>query len=152
MGSCRERQGNAAALKAGSAKHPCVHEIRVSTSDSCCWVATVKQIMSAGGSSENSAAAAAADHGHAEVSAGCVFCLINCEETFYGIKFKGSHFAPPPKKRMKIYFEQSILELQTVIFKLSNGSRCCKKGVMVLGNGMIIVIQDKDAYCHWQGV
>lgn len=44
--------GEAAALKAGSAKHPCVHEIRVSTSDSCCWVVTVKQIMSAGGSGE----------------------------------------------------------------------------------------------------
>lgn len=39
-----------AALEAGSAKHPCVHEIRVSTSDSCCWVVTVKQIISAGGS------------------------------------------------------------------------------------------------------
>lgn len=52
VGSWRERQGNAAAFKAGSAKHPCVHEIRVSTSDSCCWVVTVKQIMSAGGSGE----------------------------------------------------------------------------------------------------
>lgn len=54
VGSRRDRQGNAAAatLKASSAKHPCVHEIRVSTSDSCCWVVAVKQIMSAGGSGE----------------------------------------------------------------------------------------------------
>lgn len=36
-------------LEAAAAKHPCVHEITVSTCDSCCWVATVKQIMSAGG-------------------------------------------------------------------------------------------------------
>lgn len=50
----RQLKGEAgeAALKAASAKHPCVHEIRVSTSDSCCWVVTVKQIMSAGGSGE----------------------------------------------------------------------------------------------------
>lgn len=48
----KEDAGEAAALKAGSAKHPCVHEIRVSTSDSCCWVVTVKQIISAGGSGE----------------------------------------------------------------------------------------------------
>lgn len=41
-----------AASTNGSAKHPCVHEIRVSTSDSCFWVVTVKQIMSAGGSGE----------------------------------------------------------------------------------------------------
>lgn len=54
VGSWRERQGNAVALKASSAKHPCVHEIRVSTSDSCCWVVTVKQIMAAGGSSKDS--------------------------------------------------------------------------------------------------
>lgn len=30
-------------------EHPCVHEIRMSTSDSCWWVVTVKQIMSVGG-------------------------------------------------------------------------------------------------------
>lgn len=30
-------------------EHPCVHEIRMSTSDSCCWAVTVKQIMSVGG-------------------------------------------------------------------------------------------------------
>lgn len=48
----RSRGKSAAAFKAASAKHPCVHEIRVSTSDSCCWVVTVKQIMSAGGSVE----------------------------------------------------------------------------------------------------
>lgn len=36
-------------LEAAAAKHPCVHEIRVSTLDSCCWAVTVKQIMSAGG-------------------------------------------------------------------------------------------------------
>jgi len=47
-------RGEAGGFKAGSAKHPCVHEIRVSTSDSCCWVVTVKQIMSAGGSGNNS--------------------------------------------------------------------------------------------------
>lgn len=54
VGSSRERQGDdaAATVKASSAKHPCVHEIRLSTSDSCCWVVTVKQIMSAGGSGE----------------------------------------------------------------------------------------------------
>lgn len=55
---------------------------------------------------------------------------------------------------MKIYFEelcfQCVLGLQTVKFKLSNGSRCRKEDVMVLGNGVIIVIQDKDAYCHRQ--
>lgn len=37
-------------------------------------------------------------------------------------------------------------------FKLSNGSRCRKEDVMDLGNGVIIVIQDKDAYCHRRGV
>lgn len=31
------------------AKHPHVHEIRMSTSDSHCWAVTVKQIMSVGG-------------------------------------------------------------------------------------------------------
>lgn len=30
-------------------EHPCVHEIRMSTSDSCWWAVTVKQIMSVGG-------------------------------------------------------------------------------------------------------
>lgn len=36
-------------LWACSAKRPCVHEIRMSTSDSCCQAVTVKQIMSVGG-------------------------------------------------------------------------------------------------------
>ncbi len=37
-------------------------------------------------------------------------------------------------------------------FKLLNGSGCHKEDLMVLGNGVIIVIQDRDAYCHRQGV
>ena len=37
-------------------------------------------------------------------------------------------------------------------FKLSNGSGCRKEDVMVLGNGVVIVIQDKDAYCPRWGV
>ena len=36
-------------LWACSAKRPCVHEIRMSTFDSCCQAVTVKQIMSVGG-------------------------------------------------------------------------------------------------------
>lgn len=52
VGSWRGSRGTAASLKAASDKHPCVHEIRVSTSDSCSRVVTVKQIMSVGGSSK----------------------------------------------------------------------------------------------------
>lgn len=77
-----ERQGNAAAFKAGSAKHPCVHEIRVSTSDSCCWVVTVKQIMSAGGSGEIPLNCSS-DSGYGEVTAGSRSCFINCAEKFF---------------------------------------------------------------------
>ena len=36
-------------LQARSATRPCVHEIRMSTWDSCCRAVTVKQIMSVGG-------------------------------------------------------------------------------------------------------
>lgn len=153
VGSWRERQGNAAAFKAGSAKHPCVHEIRVSTSDSCCWVVTVKQIMSVGGSSE--------------IPLSCIrqwlrgsyskpyFLFYKLWWNFLWDKFKGSQFMcqPVTKKWVKIYSrELCFLELQTVKFKLLNGSGCHKEDLMVLGNGVIIVIQDRDAYCHRQGV
>lgn len=40
---------NGSEAEACSAKHPCVHEIRMSTFDSCCQAVTVKQIMSVGG-------------------------------------------------------------------------------------------------------
>lgn len=49
-------------------------------------------------------------------------------------------------------FFRRVPELQTVKFKLSNGSGCRKEDVMVLGNGVVIVIQDKDAYCPRWGV
>lgn len=105
----------------------------------------------------------------AEVTAGRRFSSIKCDQTFLWGKFSGSHFHltihppphPPPlqKKRKKDwkYILQncvfpSIPGLQTVKFKPSNGSGCHKEGVMVLGNGVIIVIQDKDAYCHRRGM
>lgn len=50
-GSKVERTGQLVG-RAGSAKHPCVHEISVSTSDSCRSVGTVKQIALAGGSGD----------------------------------------------------------------------------------------------------
>lgn len=37
-------------------------------------------------------------------------------------------------------------------FEIPNGGRSRKEDLMVVGNGVIIVIQDKDAYCHRQGV
>jgi len=40
---------NGSEAEACAAKHPCVHEIRMSTFDSCCQAVTVKQIMSVGG-------------------------------------------------------------------------------------------------------
>lgn len=40
---------NGSEAEASSAKHPCVHEIRMSTFDSCYQAVTVKQIMSVGG-------------------------------------------------------------------------------------------------------
>lgn len=90
-----------AVFKAGSAKHPCVHEIRVSTSDSCCWVVTVKQIMSAGGSGENSTELQQT----AEVTAGHTFCFIQCDGTFLWSKFKVSQFHLITKMSKNIFSE-----------------------------------------------
>lgn len=160
VGSWRERPGSAAAFKAGSAKHPCVHEIRVSTSDSCCWVVTVKQIMSAGGSGETPLSCSRQRKLQQAVDS----LLESVTKLFYGanlVALTSSLTLPPRqknknKKRVKYILQNcvfpSIPGLQTVKFKLSNGSGCHKEGVMVLGNGVIIVIQDKDAYCHRRGM
>lgn len=43
------QQGTAMQRELDWAKHPHVHEIRMSTSDSHCWAVTVKQIISVGG-------------------------------------------------------------------------------------------------------
>lgn len=141
--SWREKQGKAAAaaaLKAGSAKHPCVHEIRVSTSDSCCWVVTVKQIMSAGGSGEIPLL-----RGRRPRTA---------DETQEAGKTGYISDDASRATAVQIYFGQLCFECNLVCwkFRVSNGSRCCKRGSNVPRNGVIIVIQDKDAYCQRHSV
>lgn len=80
--------------------------------------------------------------------------LYSVMELFYGanLKFLSSVSSP---KWGNIYFEKvcfPCIPWQTVKCKTSNGSRCHKEDVMVLENGEIIVIQDKGAYYHRQGV
>lgn len=100
---------------------------------------------------------AAADSGCAEVTAGRRFCSMNCSETFYAINLKSlSPQSGSSQKWVKLQFEelrfQCIPELQTVNFKPTNGSGRRKEDAMVLGNEVIIVIQDKDAYRRRQEV
>lgn len=76
---------------------------------------------------------------------------------FYGTNLKVLTSISSQKKKewkyiLRILCFQGIPGLQTVKWKLSNGSGCRKEDVMDLGNGVIIVIQDKDAYCHRRGV
>lgn len=74
---------------------------------------------------------AAADGGCAEVI-GHRVCFINCGETFL---------------RHKVYVVQIIYSLTSQRWCFQHRGRCCKGDSVVLGNEVIIDIQDKNAYC-----
>lgn len=74
---------------------------------------------------------AAADGGCAEVI-GHRVCFINCGETFL---------------RHKVYVVQIIFSLTSQRWCFQHRGRCCKGDSVVLGNEVIIDIQDKNAYC-----
>lgn len=97
---------------------------------------------------------AAADSGYVEVIAGRRFGFINCDKTFYVVNLKVC--SSSQKLRENIFWRNCVFNvfLSGRQWNLSSLMEVgvVKEDLMGLGNWVIIVIQDKDAYCHRQGV